>query len=100
MSLQLRLNWSMHVMVIWNPLDDGSSHSGPLLRPSESIQGVTPGTNPRQEGVVVDRHGSTIDHQGSTIDRPGATDVRQGAAIDYLGPKTPPSDAVNAYMVF
>jgi hypothetical protein len=90
----------MHVMVIWNPLDDGSSHSGLLLRPSESIRGVTLGTNPRQEGAIADHHGSTVDHQGSTVDRPGATDARQGATIDYLGPKTPPSDAVNAYMVF
>jgi hypothetical protein len=36
-------------MVLWNLLDGGSSHSGPLLRPSESMRGGTPGTNPRQQ---------------------------------------------------
>jgi hypothetical protein len=28
--------------------DGGPSRSGPLLRPSESMQGGTPGTNPHQ----------------------------------------------------
>jgi hypothetical protein len=32
-------------MVLWNLLDGGPSHSGPLLRPSESMQGVASGTN-------------------------------------------------------
>jgi hypothetical protein len=35
-----------HVMVFWNLLDGGSSHSGPLLRPSESLRGDTSGTDP------------------------------------------------------
>jgi hypothetical protein len=35
-------------MVFWNLLDDGLSHSGPLLGPSESLRGGTPSTNPRQ----------------------------------------------------
>jgi hypothetical protein len=33
-------------MVIWNLLDGGSSHSGPLLEPSKPMRGGTPGTNP------------------------------------------------------
>jgi hypothetical protein len=36
-------------MVIWNLLDGGLSHSGPLLGSSESMWGGTPGTNPRQQ---------------------------------------------------
>jgi hypothetical protein len=36
-------------MVLWNLLDGGLSHSGPLLGPFESMQGGTSGTNPRQE---------------------------------------------------
>jgi hypothetical protein len=36
-------------MVLWNLLDDGLSHSGPLLGPSESMRGGTPGTNPHQQ---------------------------------------------------
>jgi hypothetical protein len=36
-------------MVLWNPLDCGPSHSRPLLGPSESMRGGTPGTNPRQQ---------------------------------------------------
>jgi hypothetical protein len=36
-------------MVLWNLLDGGPSHSGPLLEPSESMQGGTLGTNPRQQ---------------------------------------------------
>jgi hypothetical protein len=35
-------------MVLWNLPDGGSSRSGPLLGPSESMRGGTPGTNPRQ----------------------------------------------------
>jgi hypothetical protein len=35
-------------MVLRNLLDGGSSHSRPLFGPSESVQGDTPGTNPRQ----------------------------------------------------
>jgi hypothetical protein len=35
-------------MILWNLLDGGSSHSGPLLGPSESVRGGTPGTNTRQ----------------------------------------------------
>jgi hypothetical protein len=35
-------------MVLWNLLDSGPSRSGPLLGTSESMQGGTPGTNPRQ----------------------------------------------------
>jgi hypothetical protein len=44
-------------MVLWNLLDGGPSHSGPLLRPSESIRGGTPSTNPRQMrgGLMNDR---------------------------------------------
>jgi hypothetical protein len=34
-------------MVLWNLLDGGLSHSGPLLGPSESLQDGTPGINPR-----------------------------------------------------
>jgi hypothetical protein len=37
-----------HTMVLWNLLDSGPSLSGPLLGPSESMRGCTPGTNPRQ----------------------------------------------------
>jgi hypothetical protein len=33
-------------MVLWNLLDGGLSHSRPLLGPSDSMQGDTPGTNP------------------------------------------------------
>jgi hypothetical protein len=36
-------------MVLYNLLDGGLSHSGPLLGPSESIRGGTPDTNPRQD---------------------------------------------------
>jgi hypothetical protein len=36
-------------MVLWNLLDGELSHSTPLLRPSESMQGGTPGTDPRQQ---------------------------------------------------
>jgi hypothetical protein len=35
-------------MVPWNLLDGGPSHSGPFLRPSESMRGGTLSTNPRQ----------------------------------------------------
>jgi hypothetical protein len=35
-----------HIMVLWNHLDGGPSHSGPLLGPFESVWGGTPGTNP------------------------------------------------------
>jgi hypothetical protein len=35
-------------MVLWNLLDVGPSHNGPLLGPSESMRGGTPGTNPHQ----------------------------------------------------
>jgi hypothetical protein len=38
-----------HVMVFWNLLNGGPSHSGPLLGPSESVRGGTPDTNPRQQ---------------------------------------------------
>jgi hypothetical protein len=34
-------------MVIWNLLDGERSHNGPLLGPSESMQGGTLGPNPR-----------------------------------------------------
>jgi hypothetical protein len=34
-------------MVLWNLLNGGLSHSGPLLGPSESMRGGTPDTNPR-----------------------------------------------------
>jgi hypothetical protein len=33
-------------MVFWNLLDGGLSHSEPLLGPSGSLRGGTPGTNP------------------------------------------------------
>jgi hypothetical protein len=33
-------------MVLWNLLDGGLTCSGPLLGPSESMRGGTPGTNP------------------------------------------------------
>jgi hypothetical protein len=33
-------------MVFWNLLDGGPSYSGPLLWPSKSMRGGTPGTNP------------------------------------------------------
>jgi hypothetical protein len=35
-------------MVLWNLMDDGLSHSGPVLRPSESMRRGAPSTNPRQ----------------------------------------------------
>jgi hypothetical protein len=38
-------------MVLWNLLDGGASHSGPLLGPYESMRGDTLGTNPRQEVI-------------------------------------------------
>jgi hypothetical protein len=36
-------------VALWNLLDGGSSHSGPLIGSSESMQGGTPSTNPRQQ---------------------------------------------------
>jgi hypothetical protein len=36
-------------MVLWNLLEGDLSHSGPLLRPSESMRGGTLGTNSRQQ---------------------------------------------------
>jgi hypothetical protein len=36
-------------MVLWNFLDGGPSHNGPLVRPSKSMRGGTLGTNPRQQ---------------------------------------------------
>jgi hypothetical protein len=36
-------------MVFWNLVDSGTSRSGPLLGPSESLQGGTQGTSPRQQ---------------------------------------------------
>jgi hypothetical protein len=36
-------------MVFWNLLDGGSSRSGPLLGPSESLRGRTLDTHPRQQ---------------------------------------------------
>jgi hypothetical protein len=36
-------------MVLWNLPDGGPSYSRPLLGPSESIRGGTPGTNPHQQ---------------------------------------------------
>jgi hypothetical protein len=38
-------------MVLWNLLDGGPSHSGPLFGPSKSMRGGTPGTNPRQQSM-------------------------------------------------
>jgi hypothetical protein len=38
-------------MVLWNLLDGGLSHNGPLLGPFESMQGDTPGTNLRQQSM-------------------------------------------------
>jgi hypothetical protein len=35
-------------MVFWNLLDGGLSHTGPLLRPFNSMRTSTLGTNPRQ----------------------------------------------------
>jgi hypothetical protein len=35
-------------MVLWNLLNGGLSHRGPLLGLSESMRGSTLGTNPRQ----------------------------------------------------
>jgi hypothetical protein len=37
-----------NVMVLWNLLDGGPSHSGSLLGPSESMRGGTLSTNPHQ----------------------------------------------------
>jgi hypothetical protein len=34
-------------MVLWNLLDGGLSHNGPLLGPFESMRSGIPGTNPR-----------------------------------------------------
>jgi hypothetical protein len=39
--------------VLWNLLDCGPSHSGPLLAPSESMWGGTLGTNPRQVSALL-----------------------------------------------
>jgi hypothetical protein len=36
-------------MVLWNLLDGGPGHSGPLLRPFESMRGDTLGTNTHQQ---------------------------------------------------
>jgi hypothetical protein len=36
-------------LILWNLLDGGPSHKGLLLGPSESMQGGTLGTNPRQQ---------------------------------------------------
>jgi hypothetical protein len=36
-------------MVLWDLLDGGLSHSGPLLGPSKSTRGGTSGTNPQQQ---------------------------------------------------
>jgi hypothetical protein len=36
-------------MVLWNLLDGGPNHSGPLLGPFESMRGGTIGTNPHQQ---------------------------------------------------
>jgi hypothetical protein len=36
-----------HTVVLWNLLNGVPSHSAPLLGPSESMRGGTPGTNPR-----------------------------------------------------
>jgi hypothetical protein len=41
------LHLGEHDMVLWNLLHDGMSCIGPLLGPSESMRGGTPGTNPR-----------------------------------------------------
>jgi hypothetical protein len=40
-------------MIFWNLLDEGSSHSGPLIRPFESMRGGTPGTNAHQQPQVL-----------------------------------------------
>jgi hypothetical protein len=36
-------------MILWNILEDGPSHNGPLLGPSESMRGGTLGLNPHQQ---------------------------------------------------
>jgi hypothetical protein len=36
-------------MILWNLLDGGPSHSGPLLGPSMSMRVGTPVTNPCQQ---------------------------------------------------
>jgi hypothetical protein len=36
-------------MVLWNLLDGGPNHSGPLLGLFESMRGGTTGTNPHQQ---------------------------------------------------
>jgi hypothetical protein len=41
-------NLGEQAMVLWNFPDGGSSRSGPILKPFESIRGGTPGINPRQ----------------------------------------------------
>jgi hypothetical protein len=38
-----------HVIVLYNLLDGGSSYSGPLPSPSESMRGGILGTNPSQQ---------------------------------------------------
>jgi hypothetical protein len=43
------LDLGEHTMVLPNLLDDRPSCIGPLLGPSESMQGSTPGTNPHQQ---------------------------------------------------
>jgi hypothetical protein len=42
-------NLGEQAMVLWNFPDGGSSRSGPILKPFESIRGGTPGINPRQQ---------------------------------------------------
>jgi hypothetical protein len=47
-------------MVLWNLLDGGPSHSGPLIGPSESMQCGTLGTNPRHGPTGGSSHTSTM----------------------------------------
>jgi hypothetical protein len=46
-------------MVFCNLLDGGQNCNRPLLGPSESVRGGTPGTNPRQLGVLAGGHGDS-----------------------------------------
>jgi hypothetical protein len=48
-------------MNLWNLLDGGSSHSGPLLGPFESMQGDTPGTNPCHRAGQLGESGASSD---------------------------------------
>jgi hypothetical protein len=64
-----------HVMVLWNLLYGGLSRKGPLLGPSESLQGDILGTNP---------HHSAVGPRSAT--RSPANEWPQVLVLDHLHP--------------